>query len=319
MTQFGRKFDLCALKNVVQSQDDHWWKDLLTLWRPSGQPAEDYGLRLAIRDGYMNFYRRGQSIARVSLDRQRQPVLSVHAKYVLSETDQSSVQGQKYVTLTTASLYRGYPALLYEGIETIKGWVRAAEKYAGDEKKFVDDLLSVPANDGVIDLEMGLPAWRDNPTAPRMDLVSINRVGGRLVVFFGEVKLVTDSRLRCEAPVKQDKMPEVLEQLSHYRKYLAELDHRTVVGEQYSNAARLMKGLRAMADVIGPARPLGQSILDAAEGGTLAVAELARLIVDARDASKSWAKHRTKLETERERVPMIVLDAPAALDFGERV
>jgi hypothetical protein len=246
----------------------------------------------------------------------------VHVKYVLPKAERSSVQGQEYVTLTTTSLVRRteHPELPYEGIETLKGWVRSVdEEYGGDEKKFVDDLLSVPANDGVIDLEMGLPAWSGKSTAPRMDLVSVDRVDGQLVIFFGEVKLVADKRLRCNAPLVQDEMPEVLKQLRDYRMYLAEPEHRTLIAEQYSNAARLMKRLRGMADAIGPARPLGQTILDAAEGERLAVAELARLIIDEGGATKSWAKHRSKLEAEKERVPMIVMDSPAALGFGKKI
>ncbi|MCP1973901.1 hypothetical protein [Bradyrhizobium elkanii] len=74
----------------------------------------------------------------------------------------------------------------------MKGWIRAVdEEYGGDEKGFIDDLLSVPENDGVIDLEMGLPAWSGNSVAVRMDLVAVERVSGPLTVFFGEVKLVT--------------------------------------------------------------------------------------------------------------------------------
>jgi hypothetical protein len=151
-----------------------------------------------------------------------------------------------------------------------------------------------------------------------MDLVTIDRVAGQLTVFFGEVKRVTDARLRCRAPLKQDEMPEVLKQLSDYRKYLAAPGHRTLIGEQFSNAAKLLKRLRGMADAIGPARPLGQTILDAANGEALAVAGLARLVVmnDGGANQRAWTEHRAKLETEKERVPMIVLEAPAALNFG---
>lgn len=319
MTQFGRRFDQLDVLEKVLSERSHWWKDLLSLWRPSGQDTkEDYGLRLAIRNGYMNFYRRGQSVARVGMNKDGKPSLSVHAKYVLPGPDQASVQGQEYVTLTTTCLVRtgGRSPLPYKGIETLKGWVQSAEKYAGEEKEFVDELLSVPENDGVIDLEMGLPAWRETErAAPRMDLVSVNKVDGRLMVFFGEVKLVADKRLRCQAPVQQDKMPEVLKQLSEYRKYLAEPKHRALVGQQYSKAACLMKRMRGMADAIGPVRPLGRTILDAADGENLTVAELARLIVCEKGATKSWAEHRAKLASERERAPMILLDAPAALHF----
>ena len=323
MTHFGRRFGergLQALENALtQSEHGHWWSDLLTLWRPSGQPTGDCGLRLAVRNGYMNFYRAGQSIARISLNSRRQPILSVHAKYVLPEAD--TVIGQEYITLTTTLLVRrgAYPALSYQGIETLKGWVRSVnEKHRGREKRFVDELLGVPENDGVIDLEMGLPAWAENSTAQRMDLVAIDRVDGKLTVFFGEVKRVTDARLRCRVPLKQDEMPEVLKQMSDYRKYLAAPEHRTLIGEQYLNAARLMKRLRQMADAIGPARPLGQTIVDAANSDALAVAEMARLIVfnDGQGNQRAWTEHRAKLEAEKERVPMMVMEAPAALNFG---
>ena len=110
-------------------------------------------------------------------------------------------------------------------------------------------------------------------------------------------------------------------ELSDYRRYLAEPEHRKLVGEQYSNAARLTKLLRGMANVIGPDRPLGQTILEAADCNNIAVAELAWLIVINEDGANqvAWMKHRAKLETEEERVPMIVLDAPAALEFGSRL
>ena len=326
MAQFARTFDergLQALENaLIQSEHGLWWRDLLGLWCPSGHPTDNHGLRLAIRNGYMNFYRRGQSVARVSLNRKRQPILSVHAKYVVSKAERNSVDGQEYVTLTTTSLVRrgGQPALLYEGIETLKAWVRSIDdEYGGKEKTLVDNLLSVPANDGVIDLEMGLPAWRGNAAASRMDLVSINRVRGQLTIIFGEVKCVTDSRLRCRAPVERDKLPEVLKQLSDYRRYLAEPGHRKIVGKQYANAARLMRRLRAMADTVGPGRTLGRTILDAANCQDLEVAELAWLIVINEAGANQAASeiHRAKLEGEKDRVPMIVLNAPAALQFGD--
>jgi hypothetical protein len=166
----------------------------------------------------------------------------------------------------------------YRGIETLRNWIRAAEGYVGDEKKYVDDLLGVPANDGVVDLEMALPAWKLKKTAPRMDLVSIEAIDGQLTVFFAEVKLASDKRLRCRGPLVPDRMPEVLEQLSLYRTYLADAENRAQVSEQYCNAASVLMCLRKMANAVGPVQSLGKAISDAA-GQQLAVAKLARLIV----------------------------------------
>jgi hypothetical protein len=54
MAQFGRKFDdrgLEALEDALTlPEQSHWWRDLLSLWYPSGQSTGDFGLRLAIRN-----------------------------------------------------------------------------------------------------------------------------------------------------------------------------------------------------------------------------------------------------------------------------
>lgn len=323
MAPFIRRLDrLDALEGMLfSSVQGTWWKDLLTLWRPSGQATEKDGLRLAIRNNYLNFYRRGQSIARVGFNRSKRPTLLVHAKYILPK-DERKFAGHEYVNLTTNSIARrgGHPEVPYEGLQTLREWIRAVDdEYGGREKTFVDDLLSVSANDGVIDLEMALPAWGDVTTAPRMDLVTVEPANGQMTVFFGEVKLVTDGRLRCRGPIVRDKKPEVLKQLSMYRRYLAIAVHRTQISKQYSEAARVLKRLREMADSVGPVRPLGNTILRSAEE-KLAVAELARLIVmkDSRVDQCVWASHRAKLETESKLVPILELDAPAALELGSR-
>ena len=317
MNTFGRYFDVESILKAAPP----WWSDLLSLWCPSGTESGSFGLRLAIRKNYINFYRHGQSIARVTSGRGG-PKLSVHAKYVLAEGERQHVTGQEYVTLTTDALVRrnGKSSVPYQGVATLKDWIRVVDKdHGGAEKCLVDQLLDIEANDGVIDLEMGLPAWRGKATAPRMDLVSINRRDGKLTVFFGEVKRVTDGRIRCRAEVRPDEMPEVLSQMADYRKFLAADDHSKIVGEAYAHCARLLVRLRAMADSVGPARKLGQTILDAAECDHLDVARLATLIVmnDAAANQKAWAGHRAKLETQSGTVPMIVVEGPAAIDFGD--
>jgi hypothetical protein len=46
-----------AFENAASSDEPHWFKDLLRLWRPSGHCSGAEGLRVAIRNGYLNFYR----------------------------------------------------------------------------------------------------------------------------------------------------------------------------------------------------------------------------------------------------------------------
>jgi hypothetical protein len=83
------KFERCltgwsALENAATSDEPHWFKDLLSLWRPSGHCSGATGLRLTIRNGYLNFYRLGQSVARVYCV-SGELRADVHSKYVLRE------------------------------------------------------------------------------------------------------------------------------------------------------------------------------------------------------------------------------------------
>ncbi len=271
----------------------------------------------------MNFYRRGQSVARVSFSRGWRPVLSVHIKYVLSNTERHTTVRSEYVRLETEQIIRGggAAALSYEGIATLRQWVQAVdEDYSGPEKEFIDELIGLPENDCVLDLEMGLPAWSDKSTAPRIDLVSLNRLNGELTVFFGEVKRFTDGRLRCRGPLVVDQAPEVLKQLSDYRHYLNKPEHRDIVGREYINAARDMGRMRSMADALGEVHPLGETILEAASSNSLSVARLAHLIVfnDGGGNQKAWEGHRAKLEAEADRAPMTVMKAPGPIRFDEQ-
>ena len=160
MSEFARRIErIDALSDLSSRPADHWWKDLLSLWRPSGIDAGAYGLRLAIRNGYMNFYQRGQSIARIQVDSKGAPTATVHIKYVCGKSVES--QSQEYMKLRDGWVLRdGEQLEKYQGLQTLRKWInRVDEEYAGDEKCFVDKLVA--ANPNIIDLEMGLPAWKE--------------------------------------------------------------------------------------------------------------------------------------------------------------
>jgi hypothetical protein len=83
--QFGRRFNTSALEGFADHPEGGWWRDLLRLWRPAGVPIDtddpnDLGLRLAVRNGYLNFYRQGQSVGKVAFDRSGRPCVDLHAK-----------------------------------------------------------------------------------------------------------------------------------------------------------------------------------------------------------------------------------------------
>jgi hypothetical protein len=182
MTIFNRKFPVNRLSDAVLGENT-WLCDLLRYWRPpgdgigndlgrqqapqtAGQSEEDPKcLRLAVRKGYLNFYRRGQSVAKVDVDSSEKLRARVHNKYVYGDGG----KGNDYVFLTAAGVpERGTGQLTpYDRITCLDKWISNANAYVGDEKRFVDDVVAW--NPNVIDLEMGLPAYSSAPgerTAP---------------------------------------------------------------------------------------------------------------------------------------------------------
>lgn len=313
------KFERClkgwdAFEDTARSAEPHWFKDLLSLWRPSGHPRGAEGLRVAIRNGYLNFYRLGQSVARVAYT-SGELVADVHYKYVL-DRPQPGMSKSSYLRLTTKGIfYRGKRVADYEGLTTLQNWIYAAEQeHAQPEKSIVDELVA--KNEHVVDLEMAIPAWACSKSAVRMDLVAIEN---RTVVFW-EVKTILNSEIRCEAAFEEDKFPPVLEQLAKYRVFLEQHSHPELVQVAYRNTAKLLVKLRALADDVGPVLPLGPSIVAASQADKLAVAPHAALAVvdllaDQKRAWTSWkASHEGKLKGK---IPMLVLENPERLKFSD--
>lgn len=312
------KFERCltdweAFEKAATSAEPHWFKDLLSLWRPSGQPSGEDGLRLAIRNNYLNFYRLGQSVARVYCV-SGELRADVHFKYVLGA--RSGYSGPLYLRLTSEGVFSLRELIVaYEGPSTLDGWIKEAggEDYAGDEKSIVDKL--VEKNDHVVDLEMALPAWARSQSAVRMDLVAIENG----TVVFWEVKTVNDSRIRCRAEFEKDKFPEVLKQLSNYRVFLAQTQHVEQIESAYRKTAQLLVKLRALADKIGPARALGPSVIAASQADRLDVAlEAALVVVDLpKDNKRAWTSWKDSHEGKlKGKIPMRVLESSGLLVFA---
>src|SRR5438270_1910171 len=314
------KFKRClkgwpAFEEAARGAEPHWFKDLLLLWRPSGHATGDYGLRIAIRDGYLNFYRLGQSVARVEYVSGKL-IAEVHYKYVLREPLPGMTKSP-YLRLNQQGVFfRDTKVAPYGDSSTLVDWIAAVNKnHAGIEKSIVDEL--VEKNHHVIDLEMALPAWTSPKVAVRMDLVAIE--DGKVV--FWEVKTVNDARIRCKAEFEEDKFPYVLEQLSKYRIFLAQDQHVEQVESAYREAAKRLVELRALADAVRASAgeselTLGASIIAASQAKSLDVARLAALVVvdlpaDNNRSWKSWkASHEAKLLGK---IPMLVLENAALL------
>jgi hypothetical protein len=287
MTIFKREFNVRGVKEVLNAPDNAWFRDLLKYWRPAGDLGDTQSkplatadhLRLAIRDGYVNFYRAGQSVAKVTFNNPKLEA-SVHNKYVYCNKDGN----QAYVKITDGGFTDCHGARVRYSDDLVHHWILAAGDYAGAEKFFVDELVGRNAN--AIDLEAGLPAdpelW-EKKSAPRMDLVSVEPCGSHWRLAFWEAKLVKNSEARC-----QSGLPEVVGQLEKYEKWLEK--NRKIVCEAYRRTCADLVQFHGMAKALYPEiGELGNGIVAVAgqEASDLCLDSKPRLIVD--DSSKNAA------------------------------
>ena len=127
MNTFTRQLNTTLLTSEALASHG-WFRDLLRLWRPAGTATETVDgqiamLRLAIRDGYVNFYCGGQSVAKVNFGKDRL-IGEIHHKYLPRGTD-----GDQTYVRTTGPQWTYVPG-------DADVWMQAAAKHQGAEKKF---------------------------------------------------------------------------------------------------------------------------------------------------------------------------------------
>jgi len=237
---------------------------LFDRWVLPGEQAGDHGLRLAVRNGYLNFYVKGQSVAELRISG-GEPRLKLHCKYnKLAEKGSARAveHGQKYETV------RG-DALATVGHGVVDGWIKTAETYAGDEKRFVDDLVAVTP--GVVDLEMALPADEGSVgkdrVAPRMDLV----VAQGTDIAFWEAKCATNGELRALNQYDEAEDggylngPHVLWQLRRYQRWVDRPKRMEEVRVAYVKCAGLLINFAELFGKEGPALDCWRVLASAGE------------------------------------------------------
>ena len=234
MEPFKRYFDtgVFAAPNVVPPIV----AELFRRWVLPGQ-AQDHALRIGVRDGYLNLYVGGQSVANIEASRRDGVRVSIHKKYAngickpekgeLTDMVASDDRGgSTMVTLRGEELNRPRPA------DIVELWIATAATYCGDEKRFVEDLVA--ANPNVVDLEMALPGDcrllndTGKKAAPRMDLVTVvEDAGGKPRLNFWEAKCAVNGELRAnsEIDIKAKSGARVARQLHRYVQWM-ELDGR---------------------------------------------------------------------------------------------
>lgn len=291
MADFKRRVSPAGLIKLaaMSEADGNWWRDLLERWRPSGFEPSDRGLRLAIRNGYLNFYRFGQSVARIGFARNGTPAALTHLKYIDRGSSQKGMarlcEGFVHKKDTSPTAYGGN-TMLYNWIDAAEE--KSARAKAG-EKVLVDQTVS--ANHNIIDLEMTLPATAREESAPRIDIVTLEPHEEDVRVVFWEAKTIDDNRLKTT----KNGPPEVIKQVEKYQTYLSTPDRQAKVAAAYLNACKLFVDFAAMAS---RGILLGGLIQRVATGDcTLRVDPKPRLLLyddGLRDAGH-WAPHETLL------------------------
>ena len=281
---------LKALQSMANEAGENWWKDLLSLWRPSGQPSGNDGLRLAIRNGSLNFYFQGQSIDKVCFGHGGVPRIETHVKYV---TDGQEAQDHAKLIGNQICLPHGDKTLPYNGLRTLREWIGRASQYTHNERRFVDDIVG--ANESVIDVEMGLPAWGTRTSALRVDFVTLAQKVGETCITCWEAKLMSDARLCSRTE------PEVLQQIQNYKDFFKAQGHGEHVQTAYREACRLLVLFKAMAERCGhPGVALSDTIISTAEGKSpLTIHPDLQLVILNDPASgerKNWPMHEAKLK-----------------------
>lgn len=306
---FARSFPVARLGDASLHP---WFGDLLRHWAPAGTPLcpgdSPAHLRLAVRANHLNFYRSGQSMARVFFDQSGELVASIHHKYL-----DDAAQGQAYGKLRSAGYLSPAGVSIPYSPEVLASAIQRANAYGGEEKSFVDAVVS--SNGDILDLEMALPG---GSVAPRMDLVALEPTSGDAATFrvvFWEAKRVTDARARCRG----DEAPEVVAQLRVYTDWLALGDNRATVAAAYQQACRILLALHAVAATAGiHLPPLGPAVVAVArpDAPPLHVDERPRLLIDDREMNGPFTTNGHLAKLLRMDVPVQMVRSPDDLRLG---
>ncbi len=255
-----------------------WWRSM----------ASDPDLFIAIRDGYVNVYWKGNSLLKLTLDGEGL-VGETHYKYLLRNDAPKQyvrVDGG-VVKLPDAS------ALFHADLSDVPALKRAAAPFVGEEKAGVHQI--VLSNPNVVDVEVTFGLKGNGEKAPatrRIDFAALRPAAGGAEIVFYEAKLFSNSEVRAAG----DTPPPVAGQIEGYRRLLVEhapnveSSYRKVCGNlaalhgvqaRYAGSLDLMRRLAS-----------GEAVLD--------VSEAVWLVVFGFDSDQHngavWRPHREKLK-----------------------
>ncbi len=244
MGLFTRKFPIGGEWGDIPGwAQESWVRQLFEHWTLPGMRGDEHALRIGIRNNYLNLYARGQSVSALRIAAGK-PTMRISETYLLGKKNKHYRQPSPTVTAASDDLRP----------ENVDRWIETALTFAGDEKRFVENLIA--ANPNVIDLEMAL-STPDSPhgrNLSRMDLVVVEQKGGSPQLAFWEAKCANNSELRARGEIEISSVgklisgPHAAEQLGDYKFKMEDPVLRTRIGNQYREAARILCSLCAAFD-----------------------------------------------------------------------
>lgn len=256
---------IAGLKELAASSTDNWWKEVL----------ESKDLLLAVRNGYLNAYVKGQSVFKIAFDRGgsagSQPRLAIHYKYLVKPDLEKkdpyvSFDGKKFHLEPTDIVNTEYESKL-----TLPQLIRTAARFAGPEKSGVHKIARKEPK--VVDLEIAFTkaGEKGDLSAPRMDIaVLVPGKPGKAELVFCEAKCADNPELwgleklskGAESAPPPERLTAVIAQVRKYEQFIQAKEPQEGLIEGYLRVCRNLVEISSQS----PARPVDDLVRQVAEG-----------------------------------------------------
>lgn len=224
-----------ALRELAAMEGSNWWKDVL----------DRKDLLLAVRGGYLNVYKEGQSVFKIGPEiAGRKPRVKIHYKYLVEpnweENPYIEFDGDHFAVDPAKVVQTRYQSKM-----TLRNLINTAARFSGAEKKGIAQIVEKEPR--VVDVEVAFTQSGDpeeGPTAPRMDLAVLipwKSEGARLV--FCEAKCADNVELwELERKnVGKERRIAVVSQIEKYQRFIGE-NYEALI-EAYASVCEMLLGL----------------------------------------------------------------------------